>query len=206
MSASQLVGLVLAAGRGTRMGRTKQLIEMPTANGTPQALVALAFDSIAWACQQMVVVVDTDREQVIQSLPGRTFSAVTATGTRQMSESLLAGVRATAQSWPNQAVLLQLADHPAVLRDTIRRLRNESLRCPHRTIIPTFQGKGGHPILIPPNVIGQLIENCARDALDAFWRAHPELCIRCAMDDDSIIRDLDNPTQLAEEVARRSNR
>lgn len=205
MSAQQLVGVLLAAGKGTRMGRTKQLIEMPCANGKSQPLVALAFDSIAWACHHMVIVVDADRQRVIESLGQRAFTVAEAPDTQQMSDSLLAGLQVAHQQWPDHTILLQLADHPDVLRDTVYRLRDESFRYPHRTLIPTFQGKGGHPILIPPYVIRRLTGDVGFDALDAYWRQHPELCIRCAMDDDSVVRDLDDPAQLADEVTRRSN-
>ena len=49
------IGVLLAAGRGRRLGGTKQLLEWPPgAVGT--TLVAAAFDAIAAACARMVVV------------------------------------------------------------------------------------------------------------------------------------------------------
>jgi len=205
VSARRLVGVLLAAGKGTRMGRTKQLIELPGEKGQPQPLVAWAFDSIAAACHAMVVVLDADQDRVIESLGQRSFSVVAAPGTRQMSESVLAGLQVAHANWPGDSVLLQLGDHPDVRAETLTRLWDESTRQPTRTIIPTYRGKGGHPILIPPEVIQGLLGESSLEALNAFWRRHPELCIRCDVDDAAVIRDLDDPVQLAAEVKRRSN-
>lgn len=205
MSASRLVGVLLAAGQGSRMGQTKQLIELPVATGPSQPLIALAFDSIATACQRMVVVVDHDKDRVVDSLGSRVFSIAEVPGTRQMSESAVAGLRVASSNWPGNSVLLQLGDHPDVRPETLTRLRNESTKHPTRTIIPTFHGKGGHPVLIPPEMIERLLSESRPAALNAFWRRHPDHCVRCEVEDAAVIHDLDNPTQLADEVQRRSN-
>ena len=206
MSIPRLIGVLLAAGKGTRVGRTKQLIEMPSADGQTKPLVALAFDAISESCRHMVVVLDADKDRVIAGLGQRSFLVATASGTRQMSESAVAGLRVANSHWPGDSVLLQLGDHPSVRPETVSRLCVESNRYPGRTIIPTFDGKGGHPILIPPAVIERILSEHSLGALSAYWRTHPELCVRCEVDDDAVVRDLDHPAQLAAEVRRRSQR
>jgi CTP:molybdopterin cytidylyltransferase MocA len=196
---------LLAAGKGSRMGRTKQLIEIPCADGKSKPLVALAFDAIARTCAEMIVVVDTDRDRVVECLGERPFVVATAPGSAQMSASVIAGLRVANARWPQDPVLLQLGDHAAVQQNTLTQLCTESRKFPARTIIPTYHRAGGHPILIPPTVIARLLSEPALGALRDYWRQHPELCLRCEVEDEAVIRDLDNPAQLAEEVKRRSN-
>lgn len=205
MSGLRLVGVLLAAGKGSRMGRTKQLIEMPSENGESKSLVAMAFDAIGPSCAEMIVVIDTDKERVIESLGERGFVIATASGAAQMFASVIAGLRLANARWPGDRVLLQLGDHPSVREETVARLCTESARFPARTIIPTYRAAGGHPILIPPTVVDRLLSVRSLGALRDYWRQHPELCRRCEVEDEGVIRDLDNPTQLAEEVKRRSN-
>jgi molybdenum cofactor cytidylyltransferase len=203
VSALQPIGLLLAAGKGTRMGQTKQLIELPNQVGQLQPLVAVAFDAIATTCDPMIVVIGAEKERVVASLGERSFVAVEVSGTQQMSDSARAGLETAKSMGPDRAVLLQLADHPEVGQATLKRLCDESALFPKRTIIPTFRGTGGHPILIPPEVVTRLLSETTVGPLNAYWRKHPDLCVRCEVMDSAVIRDLDHPAQLADEVRRR---
>ena len=58
------IGVLLAAGQSKRMGRPKQLLPWPPKGENPKPLVAAAFDAIARVCDEMVVVVGHEADDV----------------------------------------------------------------------------------------------------------------------------------------------
>src|SRR5688500_17375365 len=106
MLMTRRIGVILAAGRGRRMGRTKQLIEWPAADG-PKSLVAAAYDAIRPICDDMVVVFGHDAEAVAAALAGRSFVRASSDPDAPMFESICAGLRAAQSIDRAAAVVLQ---------------------------------------------------------------------------------------------------
>src|SRR4051812_22111033 len=69
------IGVILAAGRGGRMGGRKQLIPWPTSAGTIP-LVAAAYEAIRSICDEMVVVLGHDADAVALALGDRPFHRI----------------------------------------------------------------------------------------------------------------------------------
>src|SRR4029079_7704835 len=61
------IGVVLAAGRGKRMGGKKQIIAWPSADGM-KPLVACAYDAVRPICDEMVVVLGHIADSVVEAL------------------------------------------------------------------------------------------------------------------------------------------
>jgi xanthine dehydrogenase accessory factor len=188
----QPVGILLAAGKGQRMGCTKQLLPLPS-DPQNRALVAAAFDAVARSCGHMVVVVAHDADAVLGALAGRSFTAVHAPHGAEMSESLRAGLRAAATIDQCAPVLLHLADHPCVGQRTLDAIFSASQANPHLAIRPTHGGRGGHPVLIPPAVRDSILESTLEEGLRAWWRFHPATFTDLPVDDPSMLTDVDFP-------------
>lgn len=196
--AGHVVGVLLAAGRGRRMGGSKQLIIVETADG-PKPLIAAAYDAIRPACRELMVVLGHRAEEVAAALAPRPFHRVHADPDAPMLDSLVAAIHAIAGLDYPAAMLLHPADHPAVQRQTLR----EILAAHHDdlglAIIPTHQSRGGHPTLIPPRLFGPILAFAAaggEGGLRAFWHLHPDECRHVQVNDPSITRDLDTPADL----------
>src|SRR5262245_52283036 len=84
-------GVILAAGRGRRIGRIKQLVEWPTTNG-PKPLVAAAYDAIRPICEGMVVVLGHEADAVAAALGDRPFRRAMSDPGAPMFESIRAGL------------------------------------------------------------------------------------------------------------------
>jgi molybdenum cofactor cytidylyltransferase len=178
------------------MGGKKQLAPWPTATGT-MPLVAAAFDSIRSICDEMVVVLGHDADVVALALNGRLFHRVETDPHAPMFESIRAGLRLAQRIDPTAAIILQPGDHPEVAATTLDVLTNCSSERPTQTIIPEYAGRGGHPIVIPPDIAALLVEAECPAGLGQFWSDHPELCHRVPINDPSVVRDIDTPTDLA---------
>jgi molybdenum cofactor cytidylyltransferase len=186
------VGVLLAAGRGRRMGGNKQWHLVATPTG-PQPLVAAAFDSIASVSDAMFVVLGHRADEVAALLSQRTFVAVHSEAGAPMFHSLKLGLQAAWDFDREASVLLQLGDHPQVGAETLTTLFALASANPGRAILPEYQGKGGHPVLIPRTVIGEILSVECPGGLREYWLDHPDRCLRMAVLDASVICDIDQP-------------
>ncbi len=177
------------------MGRTKPLVPWTSPRGT-QPLVVAAYDAVEPVCEDMVVVLGHDAAAVAAALVGRPFHPVHADPDAPMFESVRAGLTAAAQIDPQATVLLQPGDHPEVAEATLHALIAAARRHPGCALIPEYEGRGGHPVVIPPAVARHVVQAECPAGLRQFWIDHPGLCVRLAVDDASVVRDVDTPDQL----------
>ncbi|GEM_PF-59670 len=189
------IGVLLAAGQSRRMGRTKQILPVPGDAGG-RCLVAAAFDAIARACSEMIVVVAHDAEAVIGALGAKDFHIAPAPQEADMFESILTGLREAVRIEAAAPVLLHLADHPRVGEKTLAALREAMRTNADRAIMPVFREQGGHPVLIPAPLVHLILDQESQlrsGGLREFWLANPERCMRLPVDDPSIVLDIDLP-------------
>ncbi len=193
--ATRRIGILLAAGRGRRMGRTKQLLTWPAKDGEKQ-LVAAAYDAIRPICDVVIVVLGHEADKVAAALAKRAFHRAESDPDAPMFESIRAGIVEALDLDSTAILVLHPGDHPAVEHSTLQTLVNWSLKRPAQAIIPEYGGRGGHPVLIPPTVAIQLREAVCPEGLGQFWNDHPKLCHRVAVEDAGVIRDIDTPDDL----------
>jgi molybdenum cofactor cytidylyltransferase len=189
------IGVILAAGRGSRMGCTKQLVSWPTPDGQVP-LVAAAFDAVRPICDEMVVVLGHEADVVAAALGCRVFARVDTDPTFPMFESIRAGLYAAGKVDPTASIVLQPGDHPAVARSTLDIMIDRSIQQPTRAIVPEYRGRGGHPVLIPPSIVLMLIDADCPNGLGEYWTAHGDLCTRVPVEDASVVHDIDTVTDL----------
>jgi len=189
------IGVILAAGRGSRMGGTKQLAIWTTADG-PKPLVAAAYDAIRPICDEMVVVLGHEADAVAAVLVDRPFHRADSDPDVPMFESIRAGLRAAQSIDAAATIVLHPGDQPEVAPSTLYALTDWSLKRPVQAIIPQIGNRGGHPALIPPQIALLLIEASCPAGLGDFWLSHPDLCFRVPLSDPSALHDIDTPADL----------
>ena len=180
-----ITGVLLAAGRGSRMGQTKQLL--PWGDGT---VIEASFDAIAPFCDSMVVVLGADKEKIIEALGERTFMYVESDPDAEQLASIKLGLQETSGD-----VLLHLADHPVAPEKVVK-----SIISTHddRAIIPTSGGKGGHPVFIPQKIVVHIRSWVGDGGLRQFWEERPELATRLPIENaKEMLIDLDTPEDYA---------
>jgi molybdenum cofactor cytidylyltransferase len=196
-ASNRRIGLILAAGRGRRMGRTKQLVPWQTRAGDVP-LVAAAYDTIHSICDEIVVVLGYGADEVTAALGSRQFTRVFGDSDTPMFESIRIGLRAAWKIDPTATVVLQPGDHPEVAQSTLNTLADWPRQRPGHAIIPEYRGRGGHPVFIPSAIAAMLIEADCPNGLGQFWTVHPELCTRVPVDDANVLRDIDTLEDLSQ--------
>lgn len=198
MSNSHCIGVLLAAGRGGRMGGTKQLKLWPSLNG-PKPLICAAYDAIRPVCDEMVVVLGHAADGVAAALGGRPFHRAASDPNRPMFDSIRAGIQRALEIATTATIVLHPGDHPEVSIATLETLSACSFKRPEQVLIPQYGDRGGHPIFIPATVARQLMTVDCPNGLGQYWAANPTLCVRIPVDDASVVRDVDTPADLINE-------
>jgi len=209
----RLAGLVLAAGRSRRMSTLKQTLPWPVQEqgareSRSTTVVAASFDAIAPSCQRMFVVLGADAAAVVAALEDRAFTTVQGDSGQPMLDSVCTGLRAIMDERTNNelafdAVLLQPCDHPMAAKRTIETLLAAHGHEPDLALMPEYNGKGGHPAMIPMDIARRILQWARIDGTPAtapgpgglrqFWIDHPRLHRRLPVDDPSCVVDLDSP-------------
>jgi molybdenum cofactor cytidylyltransferase len=138
----KIAGLILAAGRSTRMVKNKLLEDI----GGEAVLTVTIQSALADVLSSVSVVTGHDRERVRALIPpgvAEVFNPAFASG---MASSLKAGIAALPAD--ADAVMVILGDMPAVRPTDIAEMIAAFDPVAGRGIVvPVYQGKRGHPVL-----------------------------------------------------------
>ncbi|NOY12581.1 MAG: molybdenum cofactor cytidylyltransferase [Deltaproteobacteria bacterium] len=140
--APRVAGIILAAGRSSRMGRPKQLLSL-----RGQTVIECVIDSaLASSLDKLVVVLGHRAEEIRGLLTGRDVTVVRNTDyQRGQSSSLRVGLRAVREEV--DAVLFLLGDQPLIIPETIDSILTAYINRPAPIVIPRFDGRRGNPVL-----------------------------------------------------------
>ena len=137
--------------------------------------------------EEIVVVVGHRADEIRQQLSGVRF-ALNPDPDSAMGASIAAGVGelpATAK-----ATLIALVDHPAVPATVVSTLL-KSWKDGARLVIPTWQNRGGHPVLVDLRFRLELSELSANGGLRALFEVYRNEVKRVPVDSPFIARDMD---------------
>jgi molybdenum cofactor cytidylyltransferase len=86
-----------------------------------------------------------------------------------------------------------LVDHPAISAETVRRLVATFRQCGAPVVIPTYQGRRGHPVLIGRQVFEELLELACHAGADSVVRKYRPATQFVEVEDEGVIMDVDDP-------------
>jgi len=177
--------ILLAAGQSRRMGAFKPLL--PFGNKT---VIECCIDYLQRGGVETIVVVLGHRanevREALRNLP--VIFATNPDPTSEMGASIAAGVRELPSS--AQAALIALSDHPAVPANVVSTLL-QTWENGARLVIPTWQNRGGHPVLVDLTFKQELLHLSSTGGLKALFEAHSEEVKRVPVDSPFIARDMD---------------
>jgi len=190
-----VTGIVLAAGRSSRMAPHNKLLVLDRA-GRP--MVARVVDNLLSSAARPVIVVTGHRaEEVRAALAGRPVQIVHAADYADgLSASLRAGIAAVPGT--ASAALVCLGDMPLVTGRMIGQLIDAYDPDEGRSVVvPTYRGKIGNPVLWDrrffPDIAGLVGDVGARPLLER----HSEYVAQVELGDDAVLRDFDTVESLA---------
>jgi CTP:molybdopterin cytidylyltransferase MocA len=184
--------IVLAAGFGKRMGRTKPLIDV---DGQPALAVVLGRIRTAGVSRPIVVL--GHRETEIRAAVDLSGCRVTVNllPERGMGSSLAAGIAALPGE--TDGVLVFHADMPFVRARTIRAVLSAAA-AGARIAAPAHLGRRGFPIFFHRSCLSGLLETLDGDEGGrAYVRDQGSDVTLVNVDDPGCVSDLDHPSDFA---------
>ncbi len=192
-SVPRLFAVIPAAGESRRMGQPKLLLPLGGRSVIARLLDALQHPMIR---ERYVVVRPGDEPLRAAAEEAGAKAIVPATPPPDMRTSVshaIAEIEKSQAPQDDDAWLLVPADHPVLSRGTIDKL----LACWNSTsatiLIPTFEGKRGHPTLFRWKLARELASIPPDRGLDWLVQRHSEEIVELPVDDPSILYDLDTP-------------
>ena len=168
--------------------------------GAFKPLLPFGAGTVAAACveglhaggvAETVVVVGHRAAEVRAALgdaPGVRF-AVNAEAGSEMGVSVARGVEVLAAG--AGAALVALVDHPAVPASEIRSIIEARRRTGARLVVPVWEGRGGHPVLVDLAFREELLSLVPRRGLRALFDAHRAEVLRLPAGSPFVARDMD---------------
>lgn len=200
-----LAGIVLAAGRSSRMGSPKALLDF---RGEPFVVRILeAFEALDLKTRVVVVGPGAEATEIKTALtPHDCLVAENPNVDGGPIASLRAGLKAIQAVAPTGALVWPV-DLPHVRVDTVERLLDVFRRNGPLAAVPRFGTRRGHPIIWGSAAFGELEQSEAarRDGARVVLRAHQADIKEVPVDDPAVIDDLNTPEDY-ERLVREINR
>jgi molybdenum cofactor cytidylyltransferase len=191
-SASPVLGLVLAAGGSTRMGRPKQLAEL---DGRPLLAHVLAAAEDA-PLDRVVVALGGAAAEVLDRVDlGRAEPLVIEGWDAGMGHVLAAALAAAADDW--RAVVVLLGDQPLVAGRAVARVVAAWRAGAGPVVTATYGGRPGHPKLFDRRLLPELLRLTGDAGARDLVAAHPEWVRRVEVGDLGSDADIDVEADLA---------
>jgi CTP:molybdopterin cytidylyltransferase MocA len=185
--------VVLAAGKSTRMGRTKALLPL----GTDTFLSRIVRTFRDAGVDDVVIVLGHDAAAVAEMLKAREVSARAVVNSAYESgqlSSLLAGLQIVDRPGVT-AMLLTLVDVPLVSADTIRKVIARYRATGAPVVRPVDGDRHGHPVLIDRRLFDAIRRSDPLTGAKPVVRAHASPAGDVPVDDEGAFRDIDTPAE-----------
>jgi molybdenum cofactor cytidylyltransferase len=202
-----IAAIVPAAGRSERMGRPKlllpiggqtviaRLIGALRGGGADPVVVVVPPASIAGAAELAVVAEQGGACVVVADPPPP-----------EMRVSVERGLDRLRQMADPKTLLLAPGDSPgitaALVAGVVARARAE----PDAIVIPTWQGRRGHPIALPWAVAAEIPGLPRGVGINALVAHYPERTVTLQVDDPRMLDDLDSPDDYVRWTGRDRDR
>jgi molybdenum cofactor cytidylyltransferase len=196
-----VASLILAAGRSSRMGRSKALLRQIQSGDTFVAHLVRVSSS---AGLSPVFVVGRPEDVALRSVvdeAGASFVANADADQGQLS-SLLAGL-AAADGLPVSAVVVLPVDVPLVSTSVISALLTAALSPDVQIVRAAHGGTHGHPVLFKRSVFDELRSADPAVGARAVVRADPSRVRDVEVGDAGVTLDIDTPDDYLRAFGRR---
>lgn len=191
-------GVVLAAGRSSRMGEPKALVEWRGKSFIEHVLSAMAEGGIDEIC---VVTGGPHAEAIIAAVVSLPVSVPLILACNSNVESgPIGSVRIGADQWapPAAPILVHPVDIPTVRADDVRRMILEAERQPAAdAVIASVDHRRAHPVVLAPSLLARVAACPAELTLRDILRDPATRVAYAVLDNRPLLRDIDTPDDAA---------
>jgi molybdenum cofactor cytidylyltransferase len=180
-----VAAIILAAGRSERMGAFKPLLPFG-----PKTVIQTCIDYLRNGGVETVIVVLGHRAEDLKNhlKNSRVTFALNPDPRSEMSNSIACGL--SQLHGQAKAVIITPVDHPAVPGEVVATLVDEWKKGA-QLVVPTWNGRGGHPVLVDLCFRDELFKLNSSRGLRALFDVHQAQMKRVEVNSPHIARDMD---------------
>ncbi len=188
-----LFAVVPAAGRSSRMGQPKQLLDV---DGQP--MLQAVIEPIV-ACEQV-----TSTIVVTNSLVASTLDlSISGVGVvlndepdAEMIDSVRLGITDLQKRYeldPHTGILICPGDQPGLRTGDIQQCCKAFLDTPNKIIIAAHNGKTGHPMIFPASYIPFIMSGACDTGLRELPNQHSQAVVAVEIASSAVVRNINTP-------------
>ncbi|ATH83346.1 nucleotidyltransferase family protein [Pseudomonas sp. KHPS1] len=182
---SPIAALMLAAGYSRRFGADKRRLVLADGRSLLAASLALPCSML----EDVWLVLRPDEALTELELPQGVHIVQNPATAQGMGHSLAAGAERLLAESRADAVAIFLADMPSIRRHSLEALM--ACAAPDRIVLPSHQGKRGHPVLFGRRFWAQLAELSGDTGARPVIQRNPDAVQILELDDPGLLLDVD---------------
>ncbi len=190
--------IVLAAGLSSRMGTFKPLLPFGKVTVIEHILHVLLGCSLS----EVLLVTGHEQEAIeaaVRSLPVQTYYNA-AYKQASMLSSIQIGLHAATAS--SSGALIVLGDQPSIRAEVITRLVTAFREQSASIVVPSYNMRRGHPILVGRSQWSVILDLPANTSLREYVRAQDDV-FHVELDSPDVLRDMDTHADYVRELNKR---
>ena len=194
------LAILLAAGRGSRLGQPKAALDLAGLTALERCAAALRQGG---ADELRVVLAAGDEQGLAAAGRAGASPVFNRDPARGQTSSLKAGL--AAGPLPRSTWLLHTVDHPLVRSEDVSALL-AACAPPHAIAVPVVGGRRGHPVAFAPEVAAEFTALEDDQPAHEVVRRYPARVRRVERENPWLVADLDTPEDLAAVLAELARR
>jgi CTP:molybdopterin cytidylyltransferase MocA/REP element-mobilizing transposase RayT len=206
------VAIILAAGESRRMGQPKQLL--PFAGKTMLECVIDAFRSPR--VDEIRVVLGYRAEEIAEKIGSQAGTHSAGSGQAPVppeirtiknlryQQGMFASMQAGLRDLPKKTkiVMIAVCDQPRLKRETVEALIEKFKKERHKILIPSYNGRQGHPPLLRAVYAKEILAMDESMTLKHFYGKHADDITRLVVEDEGVLIDIDDRETYERELEK----
>ncbi len=190
---STLQAIIPAAGRSSRMGRPKQLLDV---DGQPMLLAVVDPIQSCGSIDKTIIVTNSLVASTLDLAQTGTSVVLNDEPDAQMIDSVRLGVTELQRQYdlaPSDGILICPGDQPGLTTDDIARCCQTFTQTPQKILIATHHGKRGHPMIFPASLVPYVMSIACDAGLRELPQQHIELIAQFELTTPAVTRNINTP-------------
>lgn len=195
-----IIGVILAAGESSRMGRPKALLSIEGVSFIDRIVSALRATKVG----EIIVVLGHNAEEMAQKI-GHLHVRVLINRDYKMGQlsSLLLAIRAIdAARQDVDGILVHLVDHPYLSSSLVDMMIERFYDSGKLIVVPRYKGRRGHPVIFSRSLFAELLRTPLEEGAKAVVHAHRGETLEIETDEPGVTVDIDTPEEYRQHVRR----
>jgi molybdenum cofactor cytidylyltransferase len=194
----KVAGLILAAGKSERMGRSKALLPFRGSCFLTHVLTEAVCSNL----NDVKVVLGHQAETLLQTLPEiKPKALVNPDYEHGQLSSLQCGLKHL-DSAGLDGVMVFLIDHPIIHRGLVNQLIHAFSQNDALIVIPSFEYRRGHPMIFGAELFNELVAAPFDQGAVSVVRKHQREILHLEVDEPGVLVDIDTPEAYEKHVVQ----